>query len=298
VGKIFQFLLFSLLPLGSFAQQVEVSAYFLKDSASLGERVGYVLKVKHPEASQVIFPDSTYDYSPFVLLEKQTFISSTQDGKTMDSTIYFLSNFSLGSRVYLTLPVYELVNYDSITHFPNEAGIQLKLLLDSIPEQPIFRENNIYQPLKKELNWIFVTILIVGIVGFFALLYLIFAKRIQAIWRAHKEKRQWIHFEQQWIAKITLLENAPSTALADEVIGWWKSYMERITGLPIKEWTSSEISENLNDKKILESLRSIDMIIYAGKSAKNDPTRNYLLEVAKEKYQENLNRKKHERTVS
>lgn len=298
MGKIFQFLLFSLLPLGTFAQQVEVSAYFLKDSASLGERVGYVLKVKHPEASQVIFPDSTYDYSPFVLLEKQTFISSTQDGKTMDSTIYFLSNFSLGSRVYLTLPVYELVNYDSITHFPNEAGIQLKLLLDSIPEQPIFRENNIYQPLKKELNWIFVTILIVGIVGFFALLYLIFAKRIQAIWRAHKEKRQWIHFEQKWIAKITQLENAPSTALADEVIGWWKSYMERITGLPIKEWTSSEISENLNDKKILESLRSIDMIIYAGKSAKNDPTRNYLLEVAKEKYQENLNRKKHERTVS
>jgi hypothetical protein len=298
VGKIFQFLLFSLLPLGSFAQQVEVNAYFLKDSASLGERVGYVLKVKHPEASQVIFPDSTYDYSPFVLLEKQTFISSTQAGKTMDSTIYFLSNFSLESRVYLTLPVYEIVNYDSVTHFPNEAGIQLKLQLDSIPEQPIFRENNIYQPLKKELNWIFVTILVVGILGLFALLYLIFAKRIQAIWRAHKEKRQWIHFERKWITKITQLENAPSTALADEVIGWWKSYMERITGLPIKEWTSSEISENLNDKKILESLRSIDMIIYAGKSAKNDPTRNYLLEVAKEKYQENLNRKKHERTIS
>lgn len=90
---------------------------------------------------------------------------------------------------------------------------------------------------------------------------------------------------------MTQLEEFPSVALADEVIGWWKSYMESMTQLPIKEWTSSEISENLNDPKVLESLRSIDMIIYAGKSSKNDPTRHYLLEIARSKYQEKLNRK-------
>jgi hypothetical protein len=74
--------------------------------------------------------------------------------------------------------------------------------------------------------------------------------------------------------------------------------MESITGLPVKEWTSSEISEKLDDQKVFESLRSIDMIIYAGKSAENDHSRDYLLQVAKEKHQENLNQKKHERAVS
>lgn len=296
--RLIQILLAFLLPLGTFAQQVEVNAYFLKDSARLGERVGYVLKVKHPEASQLIFPDSTYDFSPFVLLEKQTFISSTQEGVTLDSSIYFLSNFSLEPRAYLTLPVYELIRYDSITHFPGEAGIHLKLQLDSIPEEPVFKENNVYQPLEKKMNWIFVSLVILAILAVLVVVYLIFAKRIQKVWRDYREKRRWSQFERKWKIKISQLENSPSIALADEVIGWWKTYMESVTGLPIREWTSSEISENLQDKKVLESLRSIDMIIYAGKTAQNETSRDYLLELAKEKYQENLTRKKHERTVS
>jgi len=298
VGKISQFLVFFFFPVFAFAQQVEVNAYFMQDSAKLGERIGYVLKVKHPESTQIIFPDSTYDYSPLVLLEKKTFISSTSEGFTQDSTIYYLSNFSLEPSVYLTLPVYELVRYDSVTYFPNEAELKVKLTLDSIPEQPVFQENNVYQSLEKSLNWIMVAILIGGILILLGVLYLLFAKRINEIWRERKEKRRWNQFEKKWKIKTTQLEQSPSIEIADEVIGLWKGYMESITGLPVKEWTSSEISEKLDDKKVFESLRSIDMIIYAGKSSENDQSRDYLLQVAKEKHQENLNQKKHERAVS
>lgn len=298
MGKISQFLFLFLFPVFAFSQQVEVNAYFMQDSAKLGERVGYVLKVKHPEATQVIFPDSTFDYSPLVLLEKQTFISSTSEGITQDSAIYYLSNFSLEPSIYLTLPVYELIRYDSVTYFPNEAELKLKLTLDSIPEQPIFQENNVYQPLEKSLNWIIITILIGGILVLLGVLYLLFAKRINKIWRERSEKRRWKQFEKKWKIKTAQLEAYPAIEIADEVIGLWKGYMESITGLPIKEWTSSEISEKLEDKKVFESLRSIDMIIYAGKSSENDQSRDYLLQVAKEKHLENLNQIKHERTVS
>lgn len=298
MGKISQFFIFFLFPFFAFAQQVEVNAYFMQDSAKLGERVGYVLKVKHPEATQIIFPDSTYDYSPLVLLEKKTFISSTSEGITQDSTIYYLSNFSLEPSVYLTLPVYELIRYDSVTYFPNEAELKLKLTLDSIPEQPVFQENNVYQPLEKSLNWIMVAILMGGVIVLLGVLYLLFAKRINKIWRERIEKRRWNQFEKKWKIKTAQLEAAPAIEIADEVIGLWKGYMESITGLPIKEWTSSEISEKLDDKKVFESLRSIDMIIYAGKSSENDQSRAYLLQVAKEKHLENLNQIKHERAVS
>lgn len=297
MGKISQFLFLFLFPLIAFSQQVEVNAYFMQDSAKLGERVGYVLKVKHPEATQVIFPDSTFDYSPLVLLEKQTFISSTSAGITQDSAIYYLSNFSLEPSIYLTLPVYELIRYDSVTYFPTEAELKLKLTLDSIPEQPIFQENNVYQPLEKSLNWIIIAILIGGILVLLGVLYLLFAKRINRIWRERSEKRRWKQFEKKWKIKTAQLEASPAIEIADEVIGLWKGYMESITGLPIKEWTSSEISEKLDDKKVFESLRSIDMIIYAGKSSENDQSRDYLLQVAKEKHQENLNQIKHERAV-
>lgn len=260
----------------------------MRDSARLGESVGYVLKVIHPEISQVIFPDSTFDYSPFILLEKQTFISATTEGTTVDSAVYFLSNFSLEPRSFLTLPVYEIIRYDSVTYYPKESIIHLKLELDSIPEDLIFKENKVYQVMEKNLNWILIALLIFGGLAVIWVIFLIFAKPIQRILRDQRKKRRWNTFERKWKLKLEDLEESPSTALADEVIGWWKSYMESVTGLPIREWTSIEISESLKDQKVLESLRSIDMIIYAGKSSKNDPTRNYLLEVARAKYQETL----------
>ncbi len=298
MGKISQILILFLFPVIAFCQQIEVNGYFMRDSAKLGERVGYILKVKHPEATQIIFPDSKFDYSPLVLLEKKTFMSSTSEGTTQDSTIYYLSNFSLEPSIFLTLPVYELVRYDSVTYFPNEAELTLKLTLDSIPEQPVFQENNVYQPLEKSLNWIMVAILIGGILILIGILYLLFAKRINKIWRERNEKRRWKQFEKKWKIKTAQLEQSPTIEIADEVIGLWKGYMESITGLPIKEWTSSEISEKLDDIKVFESLRPIEMIIYAGKSPENDQSRDYLLQVAKNKYQENLTQIKHERAVS
>jgi hypothetical protein len=92
-----------------------------------------------------------------------------------------------------------------------------------------------------------------------------------------------------------LLAQNPALELADEVVGLWKGYLESITDLPFQEWTSSEISEILDDKEIFQALRSIDMIIYAGKEAKTEAATNYLLQVAKSKYQEKLTRIKNEK---
>lgn len=198
MGKIGIFLSLLLFSHSSFAQSVQVEGYFTQDSAKLGERVGFVLKARYPESSQVIFPDSTYDLSPLVLLEKKTFISQTQDGETLDSAIYYLSNFSLDPSVYLSLPVYELSRYDSITYFSNEAELKLKLTLDSIPEQPVFQENNVYQPIEKNFNWLLAALIIGGIVLLLGGFALLFAKRIKALFKRNREKIRWLQFERKW----------------------------------------------------------------------------------------------------
>jgi hypothetical protein len=156
VGKIGIFLFFLSLSFTTFAQNVQVEGYFTQDSAKLGERIGFVLKARYPENTQLVFPDSTYDFSPLVLLEKKTFISSTSEGTTLDSAVYYVSNFSLEPSIYLSLPVYELSRYDSITYFSTEAELKLNLMLDSIPEQPVFQENNVYQPIERTFNWLLV----------------------------------------------------------------------------------------------------------------------------------------------
>ncbi len=297
MGKIGIFLSMVLLSFSTFAQSVKVEGYFTQDSAKLGERVGFVLKARYPESSQLIFPDSSYAFSPLVLLEKKTFMSQTIEGETLDSAVYYVSNFSLGPSVYLSLPVYELRRYDSITYYSNEAELKLKLMLDSIPEQPVFQENNVYQPIETTFNWLLAGLIAGGVVILLGGFALLFAKRIKALFKRNREKLRWIQFERKWKKLTALLAQNPALELADEVIGLWKGYLESITDMPFQEWTSSEISEALNDKEIFKALRSIDMIIYAGKEAKSEEATNYLLEVAKIKYQEKLTHIKNEKAT-
>lgn len=270
----------------------------MQDSAKLGERVGYVLKATYPDYKQLIFPDSLYDYSPLVLLEKKTFISNTVDGITSDSSVYYISNFSLEPSVYLTLPVYEIARYDSITHFPLEAELKLKLMLDSIPEQPVFQENNVYQPLEKEFNWIVLGVLLGGILLLLIVFYFLFADRIKRILKDRGQKRRWKQFEKKWNKQTALLTQSPSLELADEVQGLWKAYMESMTGQPFQEWTSSEVGEKMKNPEVFKALRTIDLIIYAGGIDKTEEATSYLLQVAKEKHLEKLNEMKHARATS
>ena len=296
MGKLQALFFWIVISFSAFSQTVEVRGYFTQDSARLGERVGFVLKAKYPQGTQVMFPDSTYDYSPFVLLEKKTFISSTQEGITADSAVYYLSNFSLEPSSYLTLPVYELKRYDSLTYYTDEAEIKLKLMLDSIPEQLVFKENNVYQPLEKSFNWLMGLLILGAVVLLLGGFLLLFAKRIKAFLKRKREKLRWMQFERKWKKQTALLEQTPAIELADEVIGLWKGYLESITGQPFQEWTSSEIASELDDPQILKALRSIDMIIYAGKEAKTAESTGYLLQLAKSKYAERINQLQHERT--
>ncbi|SDD16168.1 hypothetical protein SAMN04488104_101713 [Algoriphagus faecimaris] len=298
MGKIWLFILF-LLPISPlFAQQeVSVDAYFTQDSAKLGERVGYVLKANYPSNKQLTFPDTTFDFSPFVLLEKKTFISSTTEGITQDSTIYFLSNFSLDPSSYLTLPVFELSRYDSITHFPLEAELKLKLTLDSIPEQLVFKENNVYQPIEKRWNWILLGLSILAFLVFVGILYWLFADRVKRFWHKNSLKKQWSRFEKEWTKSTIKLETEKTTQAGDELLGLWKGYLEQLTGLPVKEWTASEIGVKLNDPKVFSSLRSVEILIYAGKTGEYQEANNYLLEFARTKYQEKLIQLKHDRAT-
>jgi hypothetical protein len=295
VGR-FIFLLFLLtVSIQVSAQKVQVKGYFTQDSAQLGERIGYVLKASYPQAAQLLFPDSTYDFSPFVFLEKKTFVSATSEGITQDSTVYFLSNFSLEPSSYLSLPVFELNRYDSITHYTPEAELKLKLNLDSIPEELKFKDNNVYQTLDKPFNWFVFSSIVGGILLGIGILFFVFAERIKRLFRKNREKLRWIQFERKWKKLSELLQQNPNQSLADEAIGLWKGYLEHLRSQPIQEWTSSEIAAALDDKEVFKALRSIDMVIYAGSEGDTSAATTYLLEVAKTNYRITLNQITHER---
>ncbi len=262
---------FLLLTFGhvSHSQELEVEGYFLQDSAMLGERVGYVLKAAYPSHLNVLFPDSAYQYGSMEFLDKEIFTSYTQDSTTMDSVVYYLSNFSLEPVKQYRLPVFEVLRYDSISHFPEEASLHLKLTIEEMPEELAFKETNRYQPIKKYFNYPY---LIIGLVALFILvlvLFLVFGKKVSKGWHTYQEKRKQKRFTAQWDKTKKTFIAQPTLEHADELLGLWKARMENLTGKPFKEWTATETAEYLEMPEVLADFRRIELIIYAARPAED-----------------------------
>ncbi len=260
---------FLLLSPSAIAQELKVEGYFMQDSAKLGERVPYVLKATYGKGYNIVFPDSTFDISPLVLLEKQTFMSSTKNGISLDSAVYYVSNFSLDPVIQFSLPVFEVMKYDSLTYYPEEASLALKLMIDPLPEQLSFQENNVYQNIPKDFNFPLLIAAIVCIFILAALVFFFFGNNIKKKLQIWNEKRKYKRFVTRWAKAEQNFAAKPDMDGADELLGLWKTYMEHLKDKPFREWTTTEISEFLENKDIIKDFREIEMIIYAGKEGQD-----------------------------
>ncbi|WP_373495945.1 hypothetical protein [Aquiflexum sp.] len=292
MGKIkFLFILFffCLVAFPVLSQDIEVEGYFQQDSAKLGERVAYVLKAKYREGVNVIFPDSTFNFSPFVLLEKKTYISKTQDEITLDSAVYFVSNFSLDPVAKLSLPVYEIFRYDSLEHRPLEAELALKLTLDQIPQELSFRDNNVYLPIPTEFNILFLGAILAVVAVLVLVLIFLFGAKIKRQWNIWLEKQKYKRFVKRWQNAEAAFATNPDMDQADELLGLWKTYMEHLKNKPFREWTTTEIADFLDNKEIIKDFRSIEMVIYAGKEGKDIvETCNNLKEICTDSFKKKI----------
>lgn len=267
-GLIYSFLLLVVSHITQ-AQEIKVEGYFLQDSAMLGEKVTYILKATYPQEIDLLFPDSTFQFGNMEYLGKETFTSFTQDSITLDSAVYYLSNFSLDSVKKYNLPVFEILRYDSISHLPEEDLLHLKLTIEEMPDELVFKENNRYQSIKKDFNYPY---LIIGFSLTFIsalLLFLIFGKQVKRSWQVYQEKKRQKKFLARWNEVKTGFVSHPSLDAADELLGLWKDRMEALTGKPFKEWTATETAAYLEMPEILQDFRKIELIIYADRPAED-----------------------------
>nr|WP_262918656.1 hypothetical protein [Belliella filtrata] len=261
----------------------------MKDSAKIGERVPYVLKAKYSKGMNIIFPDSLYDYSPFVLLEKQTFMSQTKGDFTLDSAVYYVSNFSLESKSSLSVPVYDVMKYDSTTYQSNEASLALQLTINPLPEQLAFRDNNVYQEIPKAFNFPLLIAILLALVLMSIIVFFVFGKAITKAFNSYREKRKYNRFIKKWKnAEVRFVSN-PNMDSADELLGLWKTYMEHLNNKPFREWTTVEIANFLDNKAIIKDFREIEMIIYAGKQSSDvSQAVHNLKEICADTYQQKI----------
>ncbi len=241
----------------------------MQDSAKLGERVAYVLKARYPSSTDIVFPDSTFGFRDMAFLEKQTFTSFTKDSVTIDSAVYYLSNFSLDSVKTYALPVFEILKYDSLIHYAPQDELALRLTIDPLPEELVFKENNRYLPIRKDFNYPILLSVLGGLLIIALAVVIIFGKKIKRNWAIRKLKKRHRIFHQKWESAVKNLQESPSLELADELLWHWKDYLEQLTGKPYREWTSTEIARHLDQPELITNLRQIELIIYANRGAED-----------------------------
>lgn len=235
----------------------------------LGERVGYVLKATYPSSMDILFPDSAFNYGSMDYLSKQTFTSYTLDSLTLDSAVYYLSNFSLESVKSYRLPVFEVLRYDSISHFPHEALLHLVLTISELPDVLTFQENNAYQKIGQGFNYPMLVLILFVIIILVIGSYFLFGQKIREAWFVYLEKKKRKKFLLQWQMAKDRLVHHPDLSSADELLGLWKSYMESLTGQPYREWTTTEIADHLTQPELVKNIRDIEIIIYADRVSEN-----------------------------
>jgi len=263
------FLFALIVSCSAFAQEVKVTGNFLSDSVRIGEPVPYGVGVRYPSNYFILFADSLNDFSPFEYERKTWFPTVTQNGISYDSAVYWLSSFEIDSVQYLSVPVLQIRDKDSLYFRPAADSIFFSSRVASLPDSVTvatlpLKEDTLYRKVSKLFNYPFflsftgVTIILL-IVSWF-----VFGKRIRKWWKRRKLIRAFSAFESAFVQMIEKLKEQGGIREAEGALIIWKRYLEDLEGIPYTRYTTREIASIERHQSIREALSAIDKRIYGG----------------------------------
>jgi hypothetical protein len=263
VGKrlILSFL-FSLLFFVCSAQEIVTDGYFLADSMKIGEEVEYSLYIQYPKNSEVIFPDSTFDFSPFEYYSKRFFSTRVDSLLAYDSVVYSVASFEIDKVQYFQLPVFLLKGKDSINIMPELDSIYLMEMVVQVPDSLILRENIAFQDVSLAFNYPYLMIGLGILVVLLIVAYFVFGKTIRKKIRLYRLRKEYEKFSASFEKGISNVRKNNDVTLIEEVLVVWKKYMEKLEDKPFTKYTTREILNSGYDQLLKDVLRSIDRSIY------------------------------------
>jgi hypothetical protein len=107
---------------------------FFKDSLRVGDQTGFFLAAEYPTNLNILFPDSTFSFSPFEYESKKYFPTRTTAGRSYDSVIYYVSTFEVDPIQTLSLPVFQFNRMDCTVYQTPRDTILLTELVKDLPD--------------------------------------------------------------------------------------------------------------------------------------------------------------------
>lgn len=279
-------------------QDVQIDGHFLADSVKIGEVIPFTLSARYPAREVLLFPDSTYDFSPFEIERKQFFPTVTREGMSFDSVVYFLSTYEIDPVQRLRLPVFVMEGKDSTVLYSESDSLILQQLVQQVPDsvsaqQLALKTNTGYQ----NVRWLFNYPILLVVIGIFIVLILIiwifFGKKIQLYFALRKLNRHHAQFLSRFNEYLSRLQGEVNTMTAEAALTLWKGYMEQLLQQPYTKSTSKEILRTVTDPQLEKSLSSIDRMIYGGKQVTEAMVFEYLKDYSEHEYNKKKEEVKH-----
>jgi hypothetical protein len=279
------------------AQDILVRGGFLSDSVKIGEETAFFLAADYPAELNILFPDSTFKFTPFEFQQKKFTPTVTKNGRSYDSTVYYLATFEIDSIQSLSLPVYLLQQGDCTIFLSNTDRVNLIELVDAVPDSisteklPLLASVN-YHNVDIQLNVIIIAIVAASVIIVSILTWLFFGKRIRRYFRARKLQRLHRDFISSYDNIVKQVRTTFSAAAAESALATWKRYMEQLEGKPYTKLTTRETLILQKDETLGNNLRNIDRAIYGHNSSVNESL-DHLKKVATDRFMVKIKEVKH-----
>ncbi|MFZ9981550.1 MAG: hypothetical protein ACO3FI_05920 [Cyclobacteriaceae bacterium] len=258
-----------IVSVSGFAQEIKVTGKFLGDSVRIGEPVPYAVGVRYPSNYFILFADSLNDFSPFEYERKTWFPTITKNGISYDSAIYWLSSFEIDSIQYLSVPVLQIRDKDSLYFRSATDSIFFSSRVSSVPDSVAvtalpLKEDTLYRKVSKLFNYPFFLAFAGVTIVLLIVMWFVFGKRLTKWWKRRKLTKAFSAFESAFLQTIEKIKEHGGIREAESALIIWKRYLEELEGIPYTRYTTREIASIERHHSIREALSSIDKRIYGG----------------------------------
>jgi hypothetical protein len=242
----------------------QVKAVFLEDSMKIGEPVRYAFSFSHSPETEILMPDSTYNYYPFEFIRKEYFPTRTLNNVSHDSIIYYLRTFETAKYQRYALPVFIIANGDSSPKYAQPDTIFLKEMIKSMPEKLMLMENTGLNRIEKKYNYPYTIAISLTTLAVLLIAFITLGKPVRRRYKLFIVRRS----HQIFLKNYGQLENdfsaSKSGTALEQALFLWKTYISKLENKPVNTFTTTELIALYNKEELKTGLQTIDKAIYGG----------------------------------
>ncbi|TAF63389.1 MAG: hypothetical protein EAZ55_13945 [Cytophagales bacterium] len=235
---------------------------FLTKRSPIGTKIYYALTLKHAPEMQIVFPDSTHNFSPFEFQKMTPYPTETNNNISTDSVIYELVSFEVDRIQTLSLPVYILAGEDSVRYYSNLDTVLIEEMIKGNIDTLQYRENEQYENLNPYFNYPYLITGILSIVLVGWLGWILLGGRIRKAYLLYDIRTRHGRFIRDFKKLTNRIKVRQSAEDVERILILWKNHLTLLEKEPFNTFTTKEIVQKITNEQLAFSLRNIDKAIY------------------------------------